>query len=220
MRYLTAYLCLTLLSSQVLAKDWDQLYGTEITFDVYRNDHYVGSSVTKFERQQKGWLIKSVMNLKVPILFLLSYKYFYQSNEYWRNDLLQQLDVEEDRNGEIKKINVRTNEESSLLKGQTPLGKVEIKLPILTSNHYNSDVINSDRLLNTLTGAENQYTLVFKGKEKIATNKGVIEANRYRYNGDLKDTEVWYSQSGHWVKLWFKGDDGSNIELRCVYCIK
>ena len=106
------------------------------------------------------------------------------------------------------------------LNGVGQSGDISIKLPILTTSHYNPDVINSSRILNTLTGQTSAYSLVLLKREQVRTNKGYVKADRYKYGGDLEGTEVWYSLEGHWVKLQFEGDDGSKIELRCLYCMK
>ena len=44
-----------------------------------------------------------------------------------------------------------------------------------------------------------------------------MPATRYAYTGDL-DNEVWYDDVGRWVKMRFKGRDGSTIDYVCRRC--
>ena len=44
-----------------------------------------------------------------------------------------------------------------------------------------------------------------------------MAATRYAYSGDLK-ADVWYDDAGRWVKLRFRGRDGSVIEYVCRRC--
>ena len=90
--------------------------------------------------------------------------------------------------------------------------------PIIPTNHWNANVVRQKRVLNTLTGNVNNVTLVAKGREAIATERGDVVATRYAYTGDLVDTEVWYDDAGRWVKLRFMGRDGTPIEYVCRRC--
>jgi len=51
----------------------------------------------------------------------------------------------------------------------------------------------------------------------VETERGDVFATHYVYSGEL-DTEVWYDDEGRWVKMRFKGRDGSTIEYVCRRC--
>ena len=53
--------------------------------------------------------------------------------------------------------------------------------------------------------------------ENVVTEIGRIPATRFAYSGDLQN-EVWYDDAGRWVKMRFKGRDGSTIEYVCRRC--
>jgi len=48
------------------------------------------------------------------------------------------------------------------------------------------------------------------GNETLQDNNTSINANRYRYTGDIQ-ADVWYDDENRWVKLEFKGEDGNVI---------
>ena len=49
------------------------------------------------------------------------------------------------------------------------------------------------------------------GREKVKTATGRVDANHYRYAGDVTKDQ-WFDDSGRWVKTLFKASDGSTIE--------
>ena len=49
------------------------------------------------------------------------------------------------------------------------------------------------------------------GREKVKTATGWIDANHYRYSGDVTKDQ-WFDDRGRWVKTTFKASDGSTIE--------
>ncbi len=209
------------------AQNWTQLYGPTIRFDVYREGKKVGEYTTTFksvgsagsvENVENGWKIDSKMTLTLQVFLFFHYKYHYTDSERWQNGRLQQIHVLESRNGVLKQLDAKA--EGDVLKGQGQSGAIHIPLPVLTTTHYNAAVLHQQSVLNTLSGKLDHYQLKAMGQEKVLTNKGLVNARKYQYSGDIQNTFVWYTPRKHWVKLWFKADDGSGIELRCVHCIK
>ena len=45
-----------------------------------------------------------------------------------------------------------------------------------------------------------------------------MDATRYRYSGELEQTEVWYDDEGRWLRLRFPGGDGLPIDFICRRC--
>ncbi|WP_263079430.1 DUF6134 family protein [Endozoicomonas sp. Mp262] len=207
-----------LLALNAQATDWHRLYGEGMRFDVVRNGEDVGDYRISFHQQGEEWHITSGMEMSISVFLLFTFNYHYEAKEIWQNNLLRQLAVKESRNG--KTLLLKARAENQRLVGEGQSGPLNVRLPILTTSHYNSAVLTGSQVLNTLTGEVNHYALKPMKKELVNTNKGLVMASRFRYEGQLDDTEVWYTPEGHWVRLWFKGDDGSDIEFRCVQCIQ
>ena len=66
-------------------------------------------------------------------------------------------------------------------------------------------------------GLMNEVSIQNDGLEKVPTERGIINANKYTYTGQL-ETTVWYDKRGRWVKMEFFGKDGSTITYRCKKC--
>jgi len=65
----------------------------------------------------------------------------------------------------------------------------------------------------------NAVTILKKGLETIEVVGGRLEATRYDYTGQLRDTSVWYDAAGRWVQLQFLARDGSVVTYKCRTCL-
>jgi hypothetical protein len=191
-------------------------YNNKISFDVVRNGDVVGQHVTTFSHDGSDLIVESKMNLKITLLGIPVYSFDYGSLEKWSDGVLSQIDVDVKDGPDQFKISSLLNEQGltiiSSSKTFTVLGA------IISTNHWNSDVVSQSRVLNTLTGRINQVKLVNKGEERIQTKDSDILATRYDYSGELEDTSVWYDSNGRWSKLEFKARDGSTVEYICNTC--
>lgn len=202
----------------IAAKDWQALYGDEIRFSIYRNDQAIGWYTTRFEKSEGYTKVYAQMNLRIKFLWLINYTYAYQAKEIWQGASMESLTVNINDNGSTIGLNVRNID--GVLVGNGPSGDLSVALPISTTHHYNAEVVSQKKVLNTITGKENQVEIKLLGQENIKTNQGEILAFRYRYTGQLRDTDIWYDNNGRWVKLRFKGKDGVPLEFICEKCRK
>ena len=188
----------------------------KIGFDVVRNDEVVGTHVTTFLNEGTDLIVVSKMNLKIKILGIPIYSFDYNSEEKWSRGVLLNLDVNVKDGADQIKVSASMGKKG--LKVISPTGTFWVSGPIITTNHWNSDVLNRDRVLNTLTGRIDQVKLVDRGKESIPATGGTILATRYDYTGELNGTSVWYDSNGRWSRLKFKARDGSTVEYICNTC--
>ncbi len=189
------------------------LYRGKISFQVERNGSKIGTHETRFSRRGGETVVSSTMKLNVRVLGFSAYKMNYESTERWNNTQLTRLSVKVDDDGEKTKISGR-------LKGGkfnwSTNGKWRSsKSEIYPTNHWNSNVIRSRRVLNTLTGSFNRVKIRKAGSTVMTCGKRRIRATHYVYSGQLQ-TEAWYDRAGRWVGLRFKGKDGSTLVFRCT----
>ena len=93
----------------------------------------------------------------------------------------------------------------------------QVKSNLFPTNHWNSLVLGQNQVLNTITGLVNEVSIRDDGLEEVSTERGMINATKYSYTGQL-ETTVWYDQRGRWVKMEFSGKDGSTITYKCKKC--
>lgn len=194
----------------------EKLYGDRILFDVLRKGSVVGQHETVFERKDGTLIVTSIMNIEIKALFFNVYSFDYRSVEYWRKGQLSELKVDVNDGGEITDIDITHEDATALIKTNGEIIKDD--KAFLSTNHWNSDVLDEDRVFNTLTGSFNDVTITHQGKEDVTIGETTILANRYEYRGELTDTWVWYDDKGRWVKLEFIARDGSTITYQCRKC--
>lgn len=210
-------LIISCLSPAALGKDWPRLYGDEIRFSIYRKDRPVGNYSVNFIKNGAETIVVSKMDLAIKVFGLLQYNYRYAAQEVWHNHSLQRLSVYIDNNGAKKEMELQRLDDS--LVGHGEQGPIQVPLPIATTHHYDAEVVYKDTVFNTITGRENKVNIQFLGPERIQTASGLVDSFRYRYFGELKDTDVWYNQNKQWVKLQFKIQDGSTLKFICETCL-
>lgn len=191
------------------------LYGKTIVFDVHRNGEKVGHHHVVFENSEDSLKVNSTFQLEIKLLFIVAYRFTYISDEVWQNGQL--IELKSDVNDDGDKALIELSRDTSGLKISGPEGTEMTSGPLYVTTHWNSAVINENRVLNTLTGRINRVDIKRLKTEIIDTENGPVSATRFAYTGDL-DTEVWYDDTGRWVKMKFKGRDGSDIEYKCIKC--
>ena len=192
------------------------VYKETIGFDVVRDGERVGQHVTTFLREESDLIVESRMNMNITFLTIPVYTFDYRSVEKWSDGALSHLDVAVKDGSDQIEISSRLNANGLIIKA--PSGTYNIDSPIISTNHWNADVVRQSRVLNTLTGNVNQVKIWNRGLERIPVNGGSIMATHYEYSGELEDTSVWYDAKGRWSKLRFKARDGSTVEYICNTC--
>ncbi len=191
------------------------LYGEEIFFDVYRDGDKVGFHRVRFSGSGDNLTVRSDFELEIDFLFLTAFRYLYNSEGQWRQGRLESLTATVDDDGEDFAFGVfRDGAQLRIAKaGET----ITTDSPLFPTTHWNAGVLGQTEVLNTLTGLVNQVRIEPRARETVTTERGEIPATRYAYTGEL-ETEVWYDDTGRWVKLRFDGRDGSSIEYLCRRC--
>ena len=191
-------------------------YDNKIGFDVVRNGEVVGQHVTAFSHEGLDLIVESKMNLEITFLSVPVYTFDYRSLEKWSDDVLFHLEVDiKDGADQIKISSLLNTEGLTII---APSGTYKVRGPIISTNHWNADVVKQSRVINTLTGKINQVKFSNGGEERIPIKGGYVLATRYDYLGELTDTSVWYDAKGRWSKLKFKARDGSIVEYICNTC--
>ncbi len=198
--------------------DFDPLkaYGERIVFDVYRGEDRIGRHVVRFTRDGGNLGVRAQFNAAVKMIGLTVFRFDYRSDASWRDGAL--LDLTASTNDDGDRRTVRVDRRNGRLVVSGPDGAETTDQGVFPSNHWHPGAVTGSRLINTLTGDVAEVRISRVGQERIATNAGPVEATRYRFDGDLRDIDVWYDGDGRWEKLRFR-ENGSVIDYRCVQCV-
>lgn len=191
------------------------IYGDEIRFDVMRNGQSVGWHRTTFFENGTELEVLSVLDLQIDFLFFTAFRFRYESEASWRNGALERLKARTDDDGARSSFEAVRDGASYVIENERET--YNTRSPVYPTDHWNSAVLQQQRVLNTLTGRINEVQITPVNRETVETERGPVMATRYSYTGDL-ETEVWYDDAGRWVKLRFAARDGSTIEYHCRRC--
>ena len=205
--------------AQAMTHPFKSLYGDEIRFNVLRDNRTVGEYRTRFNATRDGWEARVEMSVSLRMMLLFSYEYRYYALERWQDGELAELSVLVDEDGDQHRLHLqRKNDRLTTAPLSDHFTYRPIQLPIFTTHHFDPRVIGQERILNTLTGKENQVEMIHEGETELMIAGKAVPCDRYRYEGDLRNTEVWYAKTGQWLKLRFPDKRGATIELECVAC--
>lgn len=190
-------------------------YGNELVFQIRRNDAPVGQHTVRFNRGQDGLQVVAQSNIDISFLGFNAYSFRYRSESIWQDGQLSSLSVKVDDDGDQSSVTARREKGQLVVDG--PDGQKSLPPGIFPTDHWHCGVLQTDQVLNTLTGNPNDVTISQTGREQLAVGDGVINATHFTYDGELK-TNAWYDADGRWVGLRFKARDGSEITYRCTSC--
>lgn len=191
------------------------LYGPVIEFDVFRDGDEVGFHRVRFLRDGDDVIADATFDLRIDVLSVTVFRYLYRSQGRWRDGELAGLNVNVDDDGQRSAVTAKRQgrQMEVVAKG----GTTTAAAPLYPTNHWNPRVLTQDRVLNTLTGRVNTVQIKAQDRTTVATERGAVPATRYAFSGEL-ETDVWYDDAGRWVKMRFRGQDGSLIEYVCRRC--
>lgn len=192
------------------------LYGESIKFDIVRNGSLIGAHNVTFAGDAENLSVVADFQLEISALFLTLFELTYRSEAVWQNGALVALSARTDRNGKISTVEAAASADG-LLRGEGPNGPFAAPPGTYPTNHWNAGVQASTQLINTITGRVSDVRLVPMGIEQVKTERGLVDATRYKYEGAIQN-EIWYDSQGRWVKMQFPGSDGSLVELHCRKC--
>ena len=191
------------------------LYGEQIRFEIRRQGKPVGSHVVSFERAGGAIRSRSAVHLAVDFLYFTAFRYRFESHALWREGLFERIDVDIDDNGKKLRLAAIYDGERTSVSGTA--GALTVPAPLQATEHWNAEILTQHQVFNTLTGKINNVAIRPGHTEWVETERGPVAATVYHYSGDLV-IDVWYDERGRWVKMRFKGRDGSLIDYICRQC--
>lgn len=184
---------------------WHPQDGDVIKFDVLRKGKPFGQHMVTFAASPDGKVIATTdVELKVKIGPITAFKYELDSTEIWRDGRLVSLRGELNDNGSRGSVEANAVDANMVVNGTVFSGSVPS--PILPSSHWNFEQTNATSLLSTEDGEIIQVDVSELGADEVVVNGKTIAATKYRLDSDI-DVDLWYDQTGRWVKLSFEARD-------------
>ena len=185
-----------------------------ILFNVYRNDSKIGYHKLTFSQDQD--FIKSKINIEFEVNFLglTLYEYSHQNIEFWKNNSLQKLATNTDKNGDLLNCNFEKKDDNYQIDGSSR--KKLVKNSLIPTSYWNKIIVDNKFLkaLNTQDCSDLDFTISYIGQGFIYNNS--LLADHFKLigkesSGEDVDIDLWYDEKNRWVKMIFV-KDGSKIE--------
>lgn len=213
MRRLIIGLILTLAVGPAWANADDFPYGDKIVFSAFRNGEKIGQHTVTFKHEGNELIVTTSVDLAVKMIGMTVYRYTLHSQETWTGDAFQNLTSRTNDDGKKFYVGAQHTGDAVIV-DHDAAGKLRDSLPgsLLPASHWNILQTTQHALLNAQTGKQEKVHVTPLGRETIKTSSGQIEADHFRYEGDLP-MDQWFDSKGRWVKMDFKvKSDGSIVD--------
>jgi len=184
----------------------------ELRFEVWREGTEIGEHRMLFTRVGDELVIDISIELVVKLLFIPVYDYDHRNNERWQAGRFGGFVSTTDDNGDQFEVDANTSGDQVIAKSN--LGVFEHPVDRRPSTYWHKSFLTNPLWINTQDGTEVNCTLVEQAPDRVVVSGKETEVERFTITGDLK-MDLWY-EGDHWVKLNFRGEDGSLIDYRAV----
>ena len=182
----------------------------KVSFDVIRKNKIIGSVNSEFEKENDKLKIRTILEIKVKLLFIPAYSFFQDTTETWVNEELIEVkgytDFEDERE---YFIDGEDNDEFFIAKGMD--GLLTLNKDIIPSNFWNIDILNQKELFDIQKGIMREIIVKDLGQEKVIIDDNEIISNKYSLNastnpkdkGPFPEYTLWYNENGELMKFKF-----------------
>jgi hypothetical protein len=190
-----------------------------------RNGTQIGTHNVQFAREGDRLKATTSIALRVEMFSLTLYRYSHRAEEVWQGDVLQSLVSTTEDNGAAHRVRaIRQDNGLQVWRSSPPepnqpdrvdnagIGTTTtLPRDIVPTTHWNIRQVRQSRLLNSQLGTEIKVRIDAVGSETIDAAGKRIEADRFRYSGELVK-DHWFDRRGCWAKTSFGARDGSRID--------
>lgn len=190
------------------ARELADRYGAVSRYGITRKGKRIGTHEIRFSGNGDRLNVSIESNIRVTVMKIPVFTFNYISEEIWEHDQLMNVTGTTTENSTVTTVSMSSDEAGSKLFRANDTSRVERLY--FASNHWNANVIGTQRIFNTITGNASVIDMQSMGEEEITTGRGVITTDHYRIAGQIQ-ADVWYDKNLIWSRLAFTGKDGSQI---------
>ena len=169
-------------------------------FEVFLNDKPIGHHRFVLRPDDNGYRLQTEAEFEVNVLFFTAYRYEHENVELWKNGCLKSIDARTNDNGQALKVK-GTQEDNRFSLARIEGSETLEAGCVRTFAYWDLSALQADRLLNSQTGEYQQVELRPMGPDQIRINGRVVDAMRYALIGQDLSLQLWYGSDGDWLKL-------------------
>jgi len=135
-------------------------YPSEMRYVISRKGKNVGSHRVQFTKNGASLQVDVESKIKITILKVPVFKFSYVAKEVWQDNKLVSIEARTNNGGDITEANFASGDSID---------------PIpFSSNHWHADVVNANRIFNTLTGEVSVVDVQALGNDQLGTGDNKI----------------------------------------------
>jgi hypothetical protein len=167
----------------------------------YRIEHEtfgdIGRQILTFTCRGDRLIVDTAVNVTVRMLFLTLYHHEAHYREVWQGDRLLRFESHTDDDGRMLEVVARAAGGRMLIDG--PPGHGEAPLAVVPDHPWNGRLLDHTLLFDPMDGTLRRVRVTDAGEAQIEVDGRWLRARKYLVSGDL-ELELWYDESGAWVK--------------------
>jgi hypothetical protein len=179
-------------------------------FAAFRNGSPLGRHRLAFTPDGPRLRVDIQIELAVKLAFITLYRYRHTNRELWEHGRLMGFASTTDDNGTPHRVEARREGDVILVEGGS--GRLEAPGDAMPSTYWHRRFLEAPVWIDTQAGRLLDCKVAPAGAERVPAGSRDLPADRFKVTGDLT-LDLWYAKD-HWVKLDFKGEDGSTIDYR------
>ena len=183
----------------------------KVSFDIIRKNKVIGSVETTFTKTNEILTVKTILNIKVSVLFIPAYKFSQIAEEKWLNGEFIEFDGYTNFEDEREYfVNGKDTENKFIASGMD--GEIVVDKSILPLNYWNKNILNEKKVFDTQKGIVREISVKKQNDEVININGKEIDAEKFLLNastnpkdkGPFPQYTLWYAKNGELLKFQFK----------------
>lgn len=179
-------------------------------FAAFRNGSPLGRHRLTFTPDGSSLRVDIAIELDVKLAFISLYRYRHTNRETWEDGRLMGFSSRTDDNGTAHRVDARREGDAILV--ESDAGRVEAPGDAMPSTYWHRRFLDAPVWIDTQRGRLLDCKVTPVASERVLAAGRDLPADRFAVTGDLT-LDLWYAKD-HWVKLDFKGEDGSTIDYR------
>ncbi len=183
----------------------------DIVFDAYRNGELFGTHKVTFTPGEDRLAVDIAIDYRVKVAFVTAFSYEHRNHEEWQDGRLVFIKARTDDDGTVNEFTGEAVADGFRVTGTN--GGFTAPPGIVPTSYWNKAMVRQSQLLDTLKGTLIDVGIERTGSERVATDEGPVDADRYLLSSGNRRVQIWYGPGEQWVKLAFRarGNDISYV---------
>jgi hypothetical protein len=189
----------TLLVSSVGLASAERTGKQQWHFDVFLDGDRIGYHHFTLVSTDTARTLTSEARFTVRLFSIPVYRYSHDAVELWDGPCLEHIEAATDDNGEAHRVEGHVSGANFVVNGTS--GRADLPGCVMSFAYWDTRILQAGRLLNAQNGDYMDVRVSDLGGDRLQLADTVVDARRYRLQGDDLLIDLWYSKDNQWLAL-------------------